>query len=283
MTARMPERSIPVARSPLHAGPVTARRVQLRAHRRASVTHELATVLFVAHGHASVDQRGHRWTVTEGDAFLVPPAEPHRWVEAEAADCWELGFCVQCFRSADGLPVQVVERVERVRADAAPVVRIPEARRPFLTAILSELVGVTARDAQTDEAVVRSLLTLALNEVSSASRSMVPVAQPGIVAQALAFIERNCLRRITLAEIARAVGRSPAHVTTALRRATGRSAGAWIAAGRMAEARRLLLHSDMSLQAIAGAVGYGDLTHFIRVFRSAHEVTPAAWRRARAR
>jgi AraC-like DNA-binding protein len=78
--------------------------------------------------------------------------------------------------------------------------------------------------------------------------------------------------------VARAVGRSPAHVTTALTRATGKSAGAWIIAGRMAEARRRLLHSDEPIDAIADRVGYADATHFIRLFRRSHGATPASWR-----
>jgi AraC-like DNA-binding protein len=94
----------------------------------------------------------------------------------------------------------------------------------------------------------------------------------------LRFIERNCLRRITPRDVAAAVKRSPAHLTTALRQATGRSTGGWIIAGRMAEARRLLLHSDERIDIIAERVGYADPTHFIRMFRREHGATPAAWR-----
>jgi AraC-like DNA-binding protein len=51
----------------------------------------------------------------------------------------------------------------------------------------------------------------------------------------------------------------------------------------MAQARRLLLHSDERVDVIAERVGYADATHFIRMFRREHGATPAAWRlRARA-
>jgi AraC-like DNA-binding protein len=53
---------------------------------------------------------------------------------------------------------------------------------------------------------------------------------------------------------------------------------AWIIAGRMAEARRRLLHSDESVEVIAERVGYADPTHFVRLFRREHGSTPAAWR-----
>jgi AraC-like DNA-binding protein len=39
-----------------------------------------------------------------------------------------------------------------------------------------------------------------------------------------------------------------------------------------------LLHTDEIVAVIAERVGYADATHFIRLFRRAHGMTPAAWR-----
>jgi AraC family transcriptional activator of pobA len=130
--------------------------------------------------------------------------------------------------------------------------------------------------------VQRSLVTLILSEVERAARGTAPIraGQRSVVTESLRFIERNCLRSLTLKEVAAAVGKSPAYVTTALSQATGRSAVEWIVSGRMAEARRLLLHSDEMVDVIAERVGYADATHFIRMFRREHGVTPAAWRAA---
>jgi AraC-like DNA-binding protein len=74
------------------------------------------------------------------------------------------------------------------------------------------------------------------------------------------------------------VRRSPPHVTTVVRRATGRSVQAWIITGRLAETRRRLAQTDEHVDVIAKRVGYADVAHFIRLFRRAHGMTPAAWR-----
>ena len=104
-----------------------------------------------------------------------------------------------------------------------------------------------------------------------------------VAGDALRYIERHCFEPISLSDVAAALHRSPGHVTTALKRATGKTVGAWIMAGRLAEARNRLLHSDEMIDVIAERVGYGDVTHFIRLFRREHGITPAAWRsRARA-
>jgi AraC-like DNA-binding protein len=74
--------------------------------------------------------------------------------------------------------------------------------------------------------------------------------------------------------------RSPSHLTTTIRRATGKTVQAWIVEGRLAEAERLLLHTDERIDIVAERVGYKDPTHFIRTFRRARGHTPAAWRAA---
>ena len=50
---------------------------------------------------------------------------------------------------------------------------------------------------------------------------------------------------------------------------------------RLAQARLLLERSDRSITEIANDTGFADVSHLIRVFRSAEGVTPEAWRRDR--
>lgn len=243
---------------------------------RRHVTHDYAAIAFYVGGSARIEQRA-TWTLERGDALLVPSGEPHRLVEAHDPDFWCAGFCVPCLAS-DTSSATLLEPFQRVRLGASPVVRIPEDRCSFLETLFRELSGRRVPPTR-DDAVRRSLLTLILNEITGAANwSHAGNSSSGIVREALQYIERHCLEPLTLTQIAAAMHRSPSYITTALTRATGRSAVAWIIAGRMAEARRRLLHSDESVEAIAERVGYADPTHFVRMFRRTHGVTPAAWR-----
>jgi AraC family transcriptional activator of pobA len=251
---------------------------------RTPVTHAFAALAFYTGGRSRVELNG-EWNLGEGDFLLVPPGEPHRTLELWRPSAWLLGFCVPCL-GAEGA-ASLLAPFERVRDGASAVVHVPPARHAYLEGLFRELeaVGREPRGPiETLDAVERSLLTLILAEVDRASRSSGPRpgSGGGVVVDALRFIERNCLRHLTLNDVAAAVGRSPTYVTTALTQATGRSAVQWIVSGRMAEARRLLLHSDEMVDVIAGRAGYADATHFIRMFRREHGATPAAWRAARA-
>lgn len=259
-------------------GPVIAERLQTTDGGSAlPVTHDFAALAFYLRGTARIEQRG-LWTVRAGDVLIVPAGEPHRAVAAKGVDAWRAGLCVPCLSSE--VANAPLEPFDRVRDGASPVVQIPKERRAFLGSLFEELAraggsphGVTA--------VQVSLLTLIIREVKDAAAWSVDAApERTLVSDILRHIERHCLGPLTLGDIARAMHRSPSYVTTVLTRATGRSAGAWILAGRMAEARRRLLHSDERVDVIGERVGYADPTHFIRTFRRVHGSTPAAWRKA---
>jgi AraC family transcriptional regulator, transcriptional activator of pobA len=254
------------------------------ARSHAAVTHSHAALAFYTGGELRMEQNG-VWNLRPGDVLLVPPGEPHRMLDMRGATFWGVGFCVPCF-VANG-SASLLEPFERVRDGASAVVHIPEARHGYLEGLVRELAatGKEPRIARnTLDAVQRSLLTLILAEVDRASSLDAPRApRQSVVVEALRFIERRCLERVTLKDVAAAVGRSPTYVTTALSKSTGRSAGEWIVSGRMAEARRLLLHSEEMVDVIAERVGYADATHFIRMFRRQHGATPAAWRLAQGR
>jgi AraC family transcriptional regulator, transcriptional activator of pobA len=94
-----------------------------------------------------------------------------------------------------------------------------------------------------------------------------------------AVFERIEAGAASLAEVARAVGLTPGHLTTVVRRRTGRTVGQWIAERRMVEARRLLAATDLTVAAIAERAGFGDPSYFVRSFRRAHGTTPLQWRR----
>ncbi len=279
-------RAIAVDGAITNGGPVGVARFAAECvrSRRTPVTHTYAALALYTGGSARVELNG-AWSLRKGEILLIPAGEPHRMLETKGGEAWGLSFCVPCL-GADGA-ASLLAPFERVRDGGAPVVRVPANRHVYLEGLFRELERVVhdrGAPSEAIDAIERSLLTLILAEVdkASAEEAIPRRAGGGVVVDALRFIERNCLRRLTLGDVAAAVGRTPAYVTTALTRATGRSAVSWIVSGRMAEARRLLLHSDEQVGVVAERVGYADPTHFIRMFRREHGVTPAAWRTAHA-
>ena len=93
------------------------------------------------------------------------------------------------------------------------------------------------------------------------------------------FIEANYDKGITLCDVAKAVGYSPAYLTNRVKQETGRTVNRWIIERRMAQALFLLSSTKQSIEQIATTIGYQNTCHFFRQFRQYQGTTPQAWRK----
>ncbi|MDP2313144.1 MAG: AraC family transcriptional regulator [Pseudomonadota bacterium] len=254
-------------------------------HRKAFVpcggppsVHSYGVLGFYVGGQVRVQHRG-ELDIEAGHVHVLPAGDAHRILASRGADMWGLAVCRTCL-SADRAGLLSV--FDRVRAGALPLLELPPGRQAHVIGLLEELQREQATPNVHRTAVTESLLTLILAEVARASR-VTPAASPdesSLVPAALALIEARCLGPLTLDEVARTLRRTPAHLTTAVRLATGRTVGEWIRAGRLAEARRRLVDTDECVDIIAERVGYADPRSFARSFRREHGVAPGAFRRA---
>lgn len=161
---------------------------------------------------------------------------------------------------------------------------VPPEARPAWTARVEALEAELAERRSGYHAAAVAHLTLLLVEVArlaDADGRIVADLQDNrepLLGEVFAVIERRYAEPLSLRDVARAVGRSPGHLTTRVRERTGRTVLEWITERRMMEARRLLATTDAPVAAIGAAVGVPDPGYFARLFRREHGVSPAAWR-----
>ncbi|MGK4005903.1 AraC family transcriptional regulator [Sorangium sp. So ce1036] len=244
--------------------------------RRSPAVHTYVALALHVGGRMRVEHRG-EFELTAGHLHIIPAGDAHRVLSMNRPEVWGLGFCRTCLDPARY--GELLAPIDRVRHGASPVVDLPAARQAYVLDLMRELER-EQHAAGAMPVVAESLLALVLAEVvrASGSAQAAPPQRPSIVVEALAVIEARCLGPLSLKDVAAAVRRTPAYVTTAVKQATGRTVGAWIVAGRLAEARRRLLATDEYVEVIAERVGYADPSHFVRLFRRHHGVSPAAWR-----
>jgi len=94
------------------------------------------------------------------------------------------------------------------------------------------------------------------------------------------LVDRDFRRRHRVSEYAAQLGLTPGHLSTLCRTHTQRSAGATIRARIVAEARKLLLYSDLSAAAIGDRLGFDDPAYFARFFRRETGIPPTRFRGA---
>jgi len=116
-------------------------------------------------------------------------------------------------------------------------------------------------------------------DCASLARTAHSQRQCGVVKRALAYMQANFDRALTLEGVAREVHVSPYYLSHLLSRESNGSFTEHLAAMRMARARQLLASSDLSVGEVAARVGFSDGNYFARVFKRETGVTPSSYRR----
>ncbi|HVV91294.1 MAG TPA: helix-turn-helix domain-containing protein [Solirubrobacterales bacterium] len=93
------------------------------------------------------------------------------------------------------------------------------------------------------------------------------------------WARRRLAEPLTVEAMARHANVSPRTFARRFREETGTTPLQWLLARRVLEARRLLEESDLSVEAVADAVGFGNAASLRDHFRRATSTTPTAYRR----
>ena len=107
---------------------------------------------------------------------------------------------------------------------------------------------------------------------------MVPSARHLLRAKDLA--DTRYFEPLTVADLARAAGLSPAHFSREFRRTFGEAPHQYLLTRRLERAAALLRNTDRTVTEICFAVGLSSVGSFTTSFRRVHGVTPLAYRAA---
>jgi len=257
-----------------------------------SHAHDFLVLVYFERGGGSMWLGDREWRVEAGDVYVIAPGEVVGVGDAsglEEAEGWGVFFPPEvlgpqapgAFLSWRAHPL--LFPFVRGAAGGAQRLKVPPAERPSWSERLSTLdLELRQRRDGYREAVLAHL-TLLLVGVGRLAADIVGdlrLKDEPLLAEVFGFIEERYRERISLKDVARAVSLSPGHLTTVVRRKTGRTVQEWIAERRMVEARRLLVETDLAVEEVGRRVGYGDAGYFVRSFRRAHGATPLGWRRA---
>lgn len=219
-----------------------------------------------------------------GRAIFVPAGVP----------IWSRLCADEHFRHVDlhfreeSLQARLVARLGAESATAAlraPVIleRSPEAEA--LAGLLAEEISRPRNHDFYAETLIQGIVAAILPLGQSRAPSAAPIGGygngPGTaqIRRVLSYIEENLDRRVTISELAGAVGLSESWFAHAFKRETGQTPLQWQMRRRIEWAQEMLGEPANSVADVAAATGFADQAHLTRVFRSLTGSTPAAWRR----
>ena len=256
-------------------------------------SHDFLVLAYFEQGGGSLRLGGREWPVETGDAYVISPGEVVGVGDAgglEGAEGWAAFFPPEVLGS--GAPGSFLSWrahpllfpfVRGIDNHGTQRLRVPPEERASWSGRFAALDAELRRRRDGYREAILAHLTLLLVELSRLTTDVVGdlrLKDEPLLAEVFGFIEERYRQQISLKEVARAVSLSPGHLTTVVRRKTGRTVLEWIYERRMSEARHLLVETDLTTEEVGRMVGYADTHYFVRVFRRGHGTTPLGWRRA---
>ncbi len=256
-------------------------------------SHDFLVLAYFQRGGGSLRLGNRDWPVHVGDLYLIAPGEIVA-VGAQAgalaqAEGWAVSF-PPAGLGPDAPDALLSWRAHpllfpfaRGAAQGGQRLSVPTADRPVWSARLAALDRElrTRRDGYRQAVIAHlSLLLVDVSRLAADIAGDLRLSDEPLLAEVFDFIEKHYHERISLTDVAAAVNISSGHLTTVVRRKTGRPVLEWITERRMAQARRLLTETNLSITAVAHSVGYSDPAYLVRTFRNAHGTTPLRWRLA---
>ncbi len=254
-------------------------------------THDFLVLCYAhrADGRLVID--GRRWTVTDGDLFVIAPGQVVSFldpIETTVTDGWAVWFPTDVVRPGRSgayaswrshpllLPfAHGTDRAQRLRVP-------PSDRAGWVERFVSLDTELRARRDGHQEAALAhlTLLLVAAARLPAGVADQLRSAEEPLLAAVFDIIERRYHEPISLADVAAELALTAGHLTTVVRRRTGRTVQQWLAQRRMQQARLLLSDTDLTVATISRRSGYPDVSYFIKRFRVEHGVTPSQWRHA---
>jgi AraC family transcriptional regulator, transcriptional activator of pobA len=159
--------------------------------------------------------------------------------------------------------------------------KVPMARQPVWASVIDSIEAELAGRQEGYRQASLALLTLLLIDIARLAGDVTGhLRRSGepLLADVFTMIDCHLGEPLSLRDVARELGMTPGHLTTVVRRRTGRTVQEWIIERRMAEARSLLSDTELSVGEISRRVGMSDPGYFSRLFRRTHGTSPRQWR-----
>ena len=221
-----------------------------------------------------------RPAVGAGTVWVVPAHVPHRFQDLEPATLLLLGLSPERVGGGasanwgevwSGLMGEAAEG-QRLTLDRGARQRVEGAWRRALLEQSHPRVGAEmVLQALAAEVLVLLARLPAMDAERSSRRRVQAVVRE---------LEETFFESWTVERAAQRAGLSRRRLTALFREVTGQSLGERIAELRLAHAARLLASGDHSILGAMFSSGFGDASHFYRLFRARFGVPPGRWRAA---
>lgn len=236
-------------------------------------THDYYHLFMVRQGPLDFTVGDKTYTLSNDESVIVKPGIPHGLndVQIPMGRCYEVKFTVTTTR---------LEVLLSTLPDTFP-------KDSFVANTVQEVVQESTLQEPSTPAFVSGYMTSLIqylfrhysNREHSETSFIDTVGFSKVSKEIIQYLERNYDRDVPLQEIADAVGFNKNYICSVFKRDSGMTIGNCHTIIRIRKAAELISFSDMSLNQVAAATGFTNLSHFNRIFKKVVRIPPGQYRR----
>ena len=239
--------------------------------------------LFLIQGPARLMHDFRDYDVTGVTLFFLSPGQVHTlYPRADSMHGTVASFTQAFFDHQSPPPSMLFEVPFFFAAGAVPWFTVQAAEAQRIISLFGDLQREYDQDRPGVLEVLRATLRILFIEASRLENVRGPIKEPTRAAllarQFQLALEHHFREWHALTPYAKMLGVTVNHLNDVIHQETRHAAGELIRQRRLLDAKRLLLHSDLSVSEIGYQIGFQDPSYFSRFFRRYAGLTPAAFR-----
>lgn len=240
-----------------------------------------AVEIIMPHRGVSIYQLpGQMYRVRPGELLIVPPGCPHMLTESS-----ETRRYLILYEPSPLLTMQDMTAISGMTQQPLYLTEDDELTRD-VTALLIQLVECYFRKEELWNtecyACLLQMYTLLGRRYLKKTAPVVPPKRlgvdPELMNSAMTYIGENYMKELSLEEVASFVGFSKYYFSRVFKDFSGVSFSEYLTGKRLNAAVHLLIHTDLSIQEVVKASGFGSVGTFNRIFREYKRCTPTQFR-----
>lgn len=253
--------------------------------------HNFFHLLYVSSGESKITINGHEYKTSSGDIFIFKPLVYHgiKSDYRNPLETLEIKFLVEEDDSNDfsfsNLPQRINMKDNKIiRPLLQEIVKEAVNKQPFFKELLSILLKRVLVEILRVECC-NGMYSNIINDYPNARDTITndvsneKLYNQQIIGKALAYIQKNYHKKISLTELSDLCYISHVHLCRIFNKALGCPPIQYINNFRLIKVRQLLLDTELSITDIANNTGFESIHYLSRIFTKKFRMSPTEYRR----
>lgn len=243
--------------------------------------HQCVEFLYISQGYGIVVVDNQHYTARPGRLFIFPPFRLHKVHVDDSEKNHYHRSTMHIEQSAVESNLQQFPRFQaqfsRLAASHAPAQAYDlNEHAEYMETVLAQFAALESREHYpADEVAFLVMQIMSLLPALPSTNAQQQTAS----AQIMQWLEQHYGEKFSLEDLAQDIGLSRSYTSRIFRQQTGGSIHEYLLTRRLKRSCDLLRTTEMSVEAIAGKVGFQEATYFITCFKRMMRQTPLQYRK----